>query len=732
MAKENPHKQTPKTGNRIGDITAEDVKETLLRISTQESSSQKNSSFESKRKSKESITIPKEITNLEPEDLVFYAGEQGYAEYFILHKDDIEGELVFTVQKGKRKPNGVFEETAREEIPATTFANWFYQKSLVFSTAKENLTSQEETERIIQNLENKKKYHLNNKDRNPEYQKTLAFMDQLIQERKDSIPANKIEARENMVSEMQKGLRLQMPESPFAQDAIGHLDEIKSNKEINPSATIETFEGEQALQKIAEIFADPNFTFPTIATHGSEFRGKKAKELREEYPEEFQLTPDTDAQVALELLQEAMGMTEKNLDSEKGQEYFERQLKKEKVPSVVSIVPKGKFIEGAINIDTGGKQGIVLETKTDAKGNTVNTIWIDHHGTKKEVLTSATALMLKFVKQIPRLNFRYEDQEQKWHSVANFITDIDNITFATNPKFVREDYARTLYGLYRELPTDQLIKELKYGGAKKVYKNEELEKLGLMDASKKLQLKANTSLGKNGQDGGITDLLKEMQEHRLALDTPELGKYLFENYRSYTPQNRPKNPLAFVGVKASGMDSHITLQPGGGFFMSSTKDLTPVYEKLITAIPEIKDVAVLVRGTMIAYDPRRIENPKIITEREIVNALDLHKKMEVKKPEVRPVVKTPKHIPGQRQEDRPLPLYVQEFIKNAKLDPKDVRFNTLNNKPVSAHFNPSVILFSEQQKRFIDIVKEVAERLNVRPEKNEKLDAFIERLSKAA
>jgi hypothetical protein len=732
MSKEKSRNQISKTGTTIGDITAGDVKDTLLRISAQESSSQKNPSFEEKRKSKEGIIVPKEIMNLDPEDLVFYAGEQGYAEYFILHKDEIDDELVFTVQKGKRRPNGIFVETAREEIPATTFANWFYQKSLVFSTKKENLTLQEETERVIQNLENKKKYHLNNKDRNPEYPKTIAFMDQLIQERKDSIPVNNLEATKNIISEMQRGLNLQMPESAFAQDAIEHLDEMKNNKEANLPTTTETFEGEQALQKIAELFADPNFAFPPIATHGSEFRGKKGKELREEYPEEFQLTPDTDAQVALELLQEAIGMTEKNLDSEKGQEYFGRQLKKEKVPSVVTIVPKGQYSEGAINIDTGGKQGIVLEQKTDDKGNTVNTIWIDHHGTKKEVLTSATALMLKFVKKIPQLNFKYEDQEQKWHSVANFITDIDNITFATNPKFIREDYARTLYGLYREIPTDQLVKELKYGGAKKVYTEEELAKKGWDSFSKNLQYKVDISLGKNGKNGGVADLVKEMQDHQLALDTPELGKYLFENYRSYTPQNKPKNPLIFVGVKASGMDSHITLQPGGGFFMSSTKDLTPAYEKLISAIPEIKDIAVLVRGTMIAYDPRRIENPKIITEREIANALELHKKMEIKKPEARPVVKIQKHIPGQRLEDKPLPLHVQKFIKKAELDPKDVRFNTLNNKPVSAHFDPSVRLFSEQQRRFIDIVKEVAERLNVRPEKNEKLDAFLERLSKAA
>ncbi|MCF7831522.1 MAG: hypothetical protein K9M36_01385, partial [Candidatus Pacebacteria bacterium] len=275
MPKENPRKQQPRrNGTSIGDVTPQEIKDAILRTSPKESVSENKKPPQEKAKkgpkkapspeikgspkSKENITIPKEITNLEPEDLVFYAGEQGYAEYFILHKDAIEDELIFTVQKGKRKFDGTFEETAREEIPATTFAKWFYQKSLVFSTQKENLTLKEETDRVIQNLENKKKYHVNNKDRNPEYQKTIAFMDQLIQEREESLPSNASEAKKNILSEMQTGLELQMPESPFAKEAIHHLDEMTTVKE--------TFEGEQALQKIAELFADPKFSFPVIAT----------------------------------------------------------------------------------------------------------------------------------------------------------------------------------------------------------------------------------------------------------------------------------------------------------------------------------------------------------------------------------------------------------------------------------------------------------------------------------
>jgi|GEM_PF-2324233 len=727
MSQEEKHsKKNHRVNPGIGDIVPNDIKEALQRLSSE--------GVPQEKKEQQEKIIPKEITSLEPGDLIFYAGEQGYAEYFIVHKDIIDEELLFTIQQGKRNSDGEFEEIPRKEIPAKTFANWFHQKSLVFSRESEHLTSQQETEMVIQNLEDKKTYHLNNKERNPEYQKTLAFMDQLIQERSTALTLNNLNATENIISEMQKGLQLHTPNTPGERFVIKEFDIMKQVIESKRPVTKETFHEEEAMKKIAELFADPKFSFPMIATHGAEFRGKKGKELRKEYPEGFQLTPDTDAQVALELLQESLGMTVKNTQSEQGSKFLAHKLEKNNLPSQVILVPKGQYVEGAINIDTGGRQGIVLEQKTNTKGSTVNTIWIDHHGAKKEILTSATSLMLKFVKQIPQLKFKHEAQERQWKTIADFITDIDNITFKTNAKFIREDYAKTLYGLYKHIPTQDLVRELKNTGSQKVYSDKDLGEKGWLPTSNSEQFKVKISLGDKPGEGGIEDIKKQMVEKRFSTTTPELGTYLFENYREYdTYKNKPKNPLGFVGVKASGMDSHITLQPGGGFFMSSTKDMEPVYNKLITAIPEIKDIAVLVRGTMIVYDPRRLENSKSVTEREIMNALDLHKKVEHKKPEQkvkRPIVK--KHIPGQRREDVPLPAHVQEFLTLSGIKPNDLRFHTLNSKSVMSHFDPKVKLLSEQQRKFIDIVKEVAEKLNIKANTDETLDSFIKRLQEAA
>jgi len=249
--------------------------------------------------------------------------------------------------------------------------------------------------------------------------------------------------------------------------------------------------------------------------------------------------------------------------------------------SNLQYVRPGEFVEGAINIDTGDKYGVVYDEET-------YTAYFDHHE-KGSPVTSAAEVVY-----IAMIELGMVEKSKELDRVIDFVTKIDNRQFPPE-EFLRS--ARTILGLQRGLTFEQLVKYFQdHQSPIEELTPEEFEKYGLREAAER-------------QQQVVDDAMKKLTEMEDA------GKVVETAYGSVVVN---ENGELRVGASAAYVrhDGIINITPGRSFavtFKEKEIDEDKLREKLGD-----KFQGKIIRGKMWIYNGKE---PLGLTTQEIIDAL---------------------------------------------------------------------------------------------------------------
>ena len=314
-----------------------------------------------------------------------------------------------------------------------------------------------------------------------------------------------------------------------------------------------------------------------LVVHGQTFVNGKEGE------EKLFLKPDLDVRASIFLLEKA-GVKYKKL----------------------TFVPKGESKTGSINIDTGERDGFVIEDDY--------TVFLDHHGEKKGKLTSSTEIVYNKL-----LEMGFIQREDWLDNLVDFVTDIDNIDYPLSDEernrsnksdkdYFKNEWWRSLYGLADKLPFEEIIKAIKAGvkpdepfdsnyARDKIIQTSNGNEVSLFDLCESQHRSVINS------ERGIITSIKKMKEKGIRGETEDLG-FVLVNIIDKTMEDGQKYknivPLGFTAVIASSFDSYIIWNENTeSFFITSKKDLNTTFDKISKIFPRAK----IIRGTMIVNPP---------------------------------------------------------------------------------------------------------------------------------
>ncbi|MDD5463998.1 MAG: hypothetical protein PHP62_02535, partial [Candidatus Moranbacteria bacterium] len=235
----------------------------------------------------------------------------------------------------------------------------------------------------------------------------------------------------------------------------------------------------------------------------------------------------------------------------------------------LEFVAPGSFKEGKINMDTGGKHGVIAEDfdKKDAK-----TAYIDHHGENSPSNSSASAIMYKTLVDLGLL--KKSDQLDK---MIGFVTDIDSGIYPEIDKYFENSW-KTLYGMQRFIQGENLVQFFQRNTDSNLNRElteAELESCGLIlkdksgkifdnkcEKQEKVAKKSKESLEKMEKDGFI---ITSVRYRKIAVSV-----------ESGIPKDKTV-PGGFLAARAFGCDTYISWNPKENKFNISAK--VPITEK---------------------------------------------------------------------------------------------------------------------------------------------------------
>ncbi|HMP67702.1 MAG TPA: hypothetical protein PKA60_03060 [Candidatus Paceibacterota bacterium] len=283
----------------------------------------------------------------------------------------------------------------------------------------------------------------------------------------------------------------------------------------------------------------------------------------------------------------------------------------------LTFVPKGDWVEGSLNIDTGEEDGPLI---TDN-----GTVFLDHHGphrAEKGRATSATEIVYDIL-----LREKFLKEEKYLNNLVDFVTDIDNADYPLDREYFMKDWWRSLYGLQKAISFESLVNIIKSGkNPREPFSTEEAKSATVEMANKK---RANLSEVCDNQRRmvdnsikGVLDARKEMESSGIKNYEPKLfGSVLFNLVKA--PEDNAKKPknkilLGFTAARGLGFDSYFLWdEKTGGFFITSKFHLQRVFDIVSKFCPNAK----IIRGTMIVNqvdglksDSNRISADELLTE----------------------------------------------------------------------------------------------------------------------
>jgi hypothetical protein len=250
--------------------------------------------------------------------------------------------------------------------------------------------------------------------------------------------------------------------------------------------------------------------------------------------------------------------------------------------SKLSFVRPGKSVEGAINLDTGDKFGVVYNEDT-------YTAYFDHHEKGKKEVTSTAEVMYKTMVDLGMLG-----ESEEMDRVVDFVTKIDNRKFPPE-EFLRS--AKTILGLQRGLKFEQLLTYFKnHKSPTEELTPEEFEKYGLKEAAERQQKIVDEAM----------ETLEKMEQEEKVVKTSYGSVVINEN-------NELKVGASAAYVRHDGI---LNLTPGKSFaitFKEKDIDETAIRESLGD-----KFQGKIIRGKMWIYNDAE---PLNLTKEELIEAL---------------------------------------------------------------------------------------------------------------
>ncbi len=150
--------------------------------------------------------------------------------------------------------------------------------------------------------------------------------------------------------------------------------------------------------------------------------------------------------------------------------------------SDLTYVKPGSALEGAINLDTGNKAGVVYEQETE-------TAYFDHHASEAGRNTSTAKIVYTTLVNLGMLK-----ETEALERVVEFVTKIDNRMYPAE-EFLKS--AKTILGLQRNLTFEMLVEYFKeHKEPTEELTSEEFEKYGLREAAERQQKIVDAAMAK--------------------------------------------------------------------------------------------------------------------------------------------------------------------------------------------------------------------------------------------
>lgn len=413
-----------------------------------------------------------------------------------------------------------------------------------------------------------------------------------------------IEAKNLLEEKIENILKLEIPSEVEDSYREAEAARLEANIEIakekfkgDPKADPDGYKKFQ-LDKIKRLFENG---VDTIITHGNDTRDPKTREATYDKNGTKRMSAGTDQDAKTAILYLELAKTNKKygptMQEVAGSENTGIQS------ASFGFVPKGESYKPTkedwgkvfLHVDTSGREGVSMNF--DDKSETVH-IYVDHHIAALTKNTSAGQQVLELLKKIDLI------KPEPWmEAYAKFNTEYDNFTFDIDRDHLIKNYWKTPRGLMKVIPQDQFIQFFKDGRNPDVpFTDEELDTIKVngrllrkIANGQKTHMEKSRELVANGE---IEAIIEGVTSY-----TDELGIISFNTVETEIDEEgnvKDTKNAAEGGVvaKALGIPTFIKFwKNGGGFFMTSTRDLTPLFERIKDRIPGLK----LVRGKMLIY-----------------------------------------------------------------------------------------------------------------------------------
>ncbi len=226
----------------------------------------------------------------------------------------------------------------------------------------------------------------------------------------------------------------------------------------------------------------------------------------------------------------------------------------------INKAKSGDYIDGSINLDTGNKEGLVVQYPGQESGDPYTgqalTVFFDHHAMESKRGGSATKFVYDTLRKMNLL-----EQDIALEKAVELVNQEDNRLYPNEEKYYK-DSPNTMLGLVRFVEFKNLYQFFK-DGLSPVQKltPEQIEKYGLTKA--------------NDYQNRIVEktepMFKELEKNGFVVNSKKYGKILVDINGDFASQAG-----GFVGAKAMGAESYVIWSPANrSFFLSSSKSAFP-------------------------------------------------------------------------------------------------------------------------------------------------------------
>ncbi|MDD3774145.1 MAG: hypothetical protein PHW50_02605, partial [Patescibacteria group bacterium] len=239
--------------------------------------------------------------------------------------------------------------------------------------------------------------------------------------------------------------------------------------------------------------------------------------------------------------------------------------------SKIKFIKPGSAEAGRVNVDTGNRDGIVLN---DPEYPNQPTAFYDHHGPGSLGTESASQWVYLGLIADERL-----EPNSTYDNLITFINQVDNLNYSIDENKYLNEMPRTLYGLAnfftagfnekkKHNPTFKNLIQFFEDGHKpdEILSDEDLKKYGFIyeDAGKQINL--STEQSQNNKRSA--ERLRQLEEEGWVFDSNRYGKIVVDIFGQV--------PGRFDAARALGYDTYIAWDPTRRqFSISAIKQLDP-------------------------------------------------------------------------------------------------------------------------------------------------------------